>query len=227
MANYIITADGGFYSSDALYHHGVKGQKWGVRRFQRKDGSLTPAGKKRVNNYDGKLITVGQAKGRAYKAATAARRQAYRDLNESPKRHNKLQYDVAAIKSGMKAHKASIRADKAHNKQVREERAANNPNRKRELTIAIGTAAGTALAAYGVYKVTTAVKNKAFKNSMDRGIKCAKKLAEMGRMDSAFSSIDAAYSHYGDSIGTVVKRAVSNNSVNGRVDWRGVAKTFK
>lgn len=31
-----------------LYHHGVKGQKWGVRRFQNKDGSLTLAGKKRV-----------------------------------------------------------------------------------------------------------------------------------------------------------------------------------
>ena len=30
-----------------LYHHGIKGQKWGVRRFQNKDGSLTSAGKKR------------------------------------------------------------------------------------------------------------------------------------------------------------------------------------
>ena len=32
-----------------LYHHGVKGQRWGVRRYQNKDGSLTPAGKKRNN----------------------------------------------------------------------------------------------------------------------------------------------------------------------------------
>ena len=34
------------YSSE-LYHHGVKGMKWGVRRYQNKDGSLTSAGKRR------------------------------------------------------------------------------------------------------------------------------------------------------------------------------------
>lgn len=33
-----------------LYHYGVKGQKWGVRRYQYADGSLTPAGKKRYSN---------------------------------------------------------------------------------------------------------------------------------------------------------------------------------
>ena len=33
--------------NDELYHHGVKGQKWGVRRYQNSDGSLTPLGKKR------------------------------------------------------------------------------------------------------------------------------------------------------------------------------------
>lgn len=35
-------------SKDYLEHHGVLGQKWGVRRYQNKDGSLTAAGKRRV-----------------------------------------------------------------------------------------------------------------------------------------------------------------------------------
>lgn len=33
--------------SNGLYHHGIKGQKWGERRFQNEDGSLTEAGRKR------------------------------------------------------------------------------------------------------------------------------------------------------------------------------------
>ena len=35
-----------------LTHHGIKGQKWGVRRFQNEDGSLTPAGKRRYDDDD-------------------------------------------------------------------------------------------------------------------------------------------------------------------------------
>lgn len=41
--------------NDELYHYGVKGQRWGVRRFQNKDGSLTRLGQKRVDKAQRKV----------------------------------------------------------------------------------------------------------------------------------------------------------------------------
>jgi len=39
---------------DAISHHGIRGQKWGVRRYQNTDGSLTAAGRKRLEKRDTK-----------------------------------------------------------------------------------------------------------------------------------------------------------------------------
>lgn len=45
-----------------LTHWGVRGMKWGVRRYQNKDGSLTPAGKKRRAKLEGELEKLGGTK---------------------------------------------------------------------------------------------------------------------------------------------------------------------
>lgn len=50
------------YESE-LYHYGIKGQKWGVRRYQNPDGTLTAKGKKRLaknQQYRDKLVNKAQ-----------------------------------------------------------------------------------------------------------------------------------------------------------------------
>ena len=51
-------------SSETLVHYGIKGQKWGIRRFQNKDGSLTAKGKARyakIEKEGGRIIRSGEA----------------------------------------------------------------------------------------------------------------------------------------------------------------------
>lgn len=75
MSDYIII-------NGELYHHGVKGQKWGVRRFQNKDGSLTPEGK---FHYSTKDFLTKTNDGYVLKKGTMVQRISY-DTEKKTKR---------------------------------------------------------------------------------------------------------------------------------------------
>ena len=60
------------YTLDELYHHGILGQRWGVRRYQNKDGSLTKAGLKRYGS-ESNFNKIVKAEAKAKKEAEAAK----------------------------------------------------------------------------------------------------------------------------------------------------------
>lgn len=50
----------GYPITDELYHHGIKGQRWGIRRYQNEDGTLTAEGRKRYGKGLGEYGTEKQ-----------------------------------------------------------------------------------------------------------------------------------------------------------------------
>lgn len=65
---------------EELYHYGIKGMKWGVRRYQNKDGSLTPAGKKRESRLERAARKQREDADELYKAGYKQEAKAVRDV---------------------------------------------------------------------------------------------------------------------------------------------------
>lgn len=100
-----------------LYHHGIKGQKWGVRRYQNSDGSLTAAGRERYDSlsdrqkkkYDKfeKSINrqIEKSKQRDEKFSQARQKRLNKATEKLDKKIDRLKKDVHSfdpIKNGLK-----------------------------------------------------------------------------------------------------------------------------
>lgn len=89
----------GNYYSAYLMHHGIRGQKWGIRRYQNEDGTLTEAGKERY------------ARKEARRQASVSRGEALLDKNRSlPGAIGRGAARQAAINAGKIAATAALAA---------------------------------------------------------------------------------------------------------------------
>lgn len=102
-----------------MEHHGILGQKWGIRRYQNKDGTLTPEGRARLDKYKQKLtkqigkrydkITEGYQK-RYHKTQSDNDKRTFENLDskrkELLKKVSKMNYSDIATAQNIKRGRA-------------------------------------------------------------------------------------------------------------------------
>lgn len=159
------------YESDMLQHYGVPGQKWGLRRYQNEDGSLTEEGKRHYGYYDRgdgtkdmkrlKKDAANDAKeyarAKAYygEGAGNRRKQIRNKISERMKDPDyKAEFDRQMSNQNMAEHQK--KANRERKVQDTKNSVAKVGRGVKNLLLGVGTTSLTALAIYSVAKNTGA-----------------------------------------------------------------------
>lgn len=206
-----------YLTKDELYHHGIKGQKWGLRRFQNEDGSLTTAGRERYGQ-----IAKNVAKGALglFKAANKVSNDTRESMKDGLKKTNQPKGTI-----GEQLEKSSKRQEKMSNPGEikildKEKITAKLKDPKVQKAIKIGVAvAGTALAAYGGYKLAKYLGDK----KTQRAIKTAKSMLSTSKF---MGTLAEKYAGIAENYGTEAKsKPRLGNYYNNGGKYTGIFRT--
>lgn len=146
------------YYDDYLEHHGIKGQKWGIRRFQNPDGSLTDKGQKRYNMKEARKEAVQSRRDRMranaeYRSAIREPLSRFKKVEDAQLKN--LDEKEKAYENAKKTSKEKQQAYKDAKKEYKDSKGLTDEQKAKLKKAAIigGAAVGTALAAYGGYKL--------------------------------------------------------------------------
>lgn len=146
---------------DELYHFGVKGMKWGVRRYQNEDGSLTSLGKKRD-----KMLSDRKTAKKHSTTSNMVKAEYSRREFEDAKTRLKLENQKKKSKRQQDLEKKYI--DQGFSKDEAEIKAYNRAKTETILKVAGGIALASA-AAYVAYKHYDKVTDRVFEKGSEIG----------------------------------------------------------
>ena len=181
MTQYYLTRE------DELYHWGIKGQKWGQRRWQNEDGSLTAAGREHYG-YGSKeyyksakkeyLSADKEARRAERKASSLSSRYPISSKTSMVRRNQVEGAQIDAAKKRLISDLSKKKMDMAKQEYKNsDEYKARQEKIKKAAKIGLAVA-GTALAVYGTYKLSNAIKDKAFQMSYNKGKKYAESILD-------------------------------------------------
>lgn len=181
------------WEGDCLKHYGVLGMKWGERRFQNKDGSLTAAGKKRYDEtgeygYQYHSHTTKKYNRKAAKAAEKGNTEKAKKFKDRAKRSEELdrreQEYAQRVRGAGNIAMRLLTSEMIGGKAYQQHMAMNKD------TVSAGSKAVSAILAYGFGRAGSMVRKAAYLRQDARN---AKKKAKQQAYQDKMAAAKAAY----------------------------------